>query len=120
MKGEYGKSEHGNFEVVKDMPVTHAYTVGPKHVTMAAEHHGGILAKEVMDKLPCAHPECRLKYDEHEFGLLVSCKAPLKPDDSKVNPELEAYLVSIKDEVEKNGYVGFAFIRAEDWNKVPV
>ena len=34
-------------------------------------------------------------------------------DVTKPNPELQAYLVSIKEECEKNGYAGFTFVKGD-------
>jgi hypothetical protein len=55
-----------------------------------------------------------LKYKEHEQALLVECKIDLKDENGEVNPELHAYLKSQVDEATRNGYAGFAFVRAKN------
>lgn len=51
----------------------------------------------------------KLSYDAHEQALLVGCLKELKNDEGNADPELHEYLLNIKIECEKNGYVGFAF-----------
>jgi hypothetical protein len=48
-----------------------------------------------------------LTLEEHKQALVVECKAEINP----TPPELQEWLSSIKDEAERNGYVGFAFTK---------
>lgn len=43
----------------------HPYMIGPKHVSYASEHFGGILDERTVNKIKCDHPGCNLLYDEH-------------------------------------------------------
>lgn len=114
IRGEYEQSEHGNFKVIDTIGVPHPYMIGPKHVTHAADHFGGLLSKEAIEDgekrgIHCAQWGCKLSYEKHETALLIGCLQEIKGENNKVNPELHAYLLKIKDECEKNGYAGFAF-----------
>jgi len=118
-KGEYGKSEHGNFEVYDAIPTTHAFCVTAKHVAYAADHHSGILSEDAIEQsgFPCGVKGCNLGVREHKFALLILCRAEIAdPATSKAVPELHEYLLKIKEECEKNGYVGFAFMKSEDFH----
>lgn len=92
------------FEVVDAIGVPHAYTIGPRHVVHASDYCGGMLGEDTMRAVQCAHPGCRLPYDRHEHALLVRCKV----DDKE---KLRAYLLSIKEQAEKDGFVGFTLLR---------
>ncbi len=113
MKGEYGQSEHGNFKVVDTIGTPHPYCITPKHVAYAANNHNGMLNEAAIEGAEqygahCGVRGCQLPYNKHEQALLVNCKKDFNEGD-KINPELQAYLLAIKDECERNGYAGFAF-----------
>ncbi len=116
MKGSYGKSASGNFEVVDVIGVPHPYMITAKHVAHASDR-GGILNPDAVESAEshgarCGQRGCTLSYKEHEQALLVNCKIDIKGEDGKASPELHQYLLGIKDEATKNGYAGFAFKRA--------
>jgi hypothetical protein len=118
-KGEYGESAQGNFKVVDTIPTTHAFCVTPKHIAYAADHHHGILDEYVIERsgAPCGVKGCNLAFNDHKFALLISCRREISdPKTQQAVPELHEYLCNIKDECEKNGYVGFAFVKSEDFN----
>ena len=116
----YPKTEH--FSVVDTIGVPHPYCITPKHVAYASDHCHGMLGKEAIigaEKAGACCDICKkaqragkipriLKYDEHEQALLIECKVDIKTHQK----EAHAYLVSIKDQCEKDGYAGFAFKRA--------
>ena len=117
IKGNYGKSENGNFEVTDSIGVPHPYVIGPEHVAYASDNHGGMLWTTAIiegEKLgiTCKAKGCNLIYSQHEQALLVTCRADLHDaeDMKKTNPELQAYLLKIKEEAEANNYAGFAFL----------
>ena len=118
MKGTYGQSQDGNFAVKDTIGVPHPYCITHKHVARAADHHGGMLNAAAIEDAEqrgahCGTRGCQLKYNQHEQALLVECRTELKDNTGKVNPELHAYLLAIKDEATKNGYAGFSFVRAK-------
>jgi hypothetical protein len=118
LKARYGKSSAGNFEVIDTIGVPHPYTIGPKHVAHAADHHGGILGQHAIETgerngIRCQHRGCTLSYAEHKQALLVECNAPLQVEENgeKVTaPELRAYLMKCKPLCEEDKYEGFAFL----------
>ena len=103
----YPKTEQ--FEVIDTIGVPHTFTIGTKHVAHAADHFSGILETEAIESLEknhgssCVHPGCQLMYKQHEQALLVRCKV-------KDQEPLRAYLMSIKDQCEKDGYAGFTLL----------
>lgn len=109
--GAFGKSVGGNFEVTNIIGVPHPFVVGSKHVSYAADHCGGMLGEEVMEKIPCCH--CKKKYSEHGIALVVSCHRP-----TAKNAELQGYLISIKDRAEAEGFVGFVFVKSDKFKDI--
>lgn len=109
---KYGVSEQGNFSIKDKIGVPHPYCITPKHVAVAADHHGGILGESAIEDAEsrgarCGMRGCTLTYKEHEQALLVACKVEI--EESK--EELQDYLISIKEQAEKDGYAGFAFMK---------
>ena len=112
VKGAYPPSPGGNFRIKDTIGVPHPYCIGPKHVGVAADHHGGMLTKEsIIDAerrgAKCGICKGKLQYAEHETALLVGCKVEIK----SAEPELRDWLKGIVDEATKNGYAGFAFMK---------
>ena len=116
--GAQGAVRVEHFEITDTIGVPHPYCITPKHVTEAADHWGGRLGEEAIKATErkhgrsCGMRGCNLDYEEHEQALVVSCRAPLKGADGATNPELHQMLLANKDECEKNGYAGFAFVKA--------
>lgn len=113
----YGQSEWGNFSVTQTIGVPHPYCITPMHVAVASKHHGGILNEAAIKDCERNYGKCgichgKLKYEQHETALLVSCKKDIKGDDGKAVPELHKYLLSIKEKCEADGFAGFAFMDA--------
>ena len=117
INGEYGVSEHGNFSIKDTIGIPHPYCITPMHLKHSegmyldiprAESRGAVcdICKKAVNK---GKQDKILTFDEHEQALLVECKAPIDPMPS----ELHDWLLSIKDEAEKNGYAGFAFLKSE-------
>lgn len=88
----------------------HPFMIGPKHVAMAADHYGGVLGPEVLERVPCADRSfgqtCRLSPAEHKSDKVGFIK--LTRDCTKA--ELQAWLVSIKPWLESEKIDGVAFI----------
>lgn len=102
-KGNYGKSENENFEVIDTIGVPHPFCITPRHVAYASDHYGGILDKKTLSKHPCGMKGCSLTYEMHETALVIACY-------KEFNDELKSYLLKIKDEAVANNYAGFAFL----------
>lgn len=107
------KSEHGNFTVIDTIGVPHPYCITPRHVVYASDHHCGMLTADSIREAEENGAQCgickgKLLYDEHETALLVSCKKDIEADEEAKN-ELHKYLLKLKDQAEKDNYVGFAF-----------
>jgi hypothetical protein len=109
IKGTYPAHE---FFYVKDtIGVPHPYCITPKHVEIAADQFCGMLGKTAMEAAEkqgarCGVRGCNLSWDKHEQALLIGCKKDIKENEET----LRTWLLSIKDETEKNGYAGFAFL----------
>lgn len=113
----YGISEKGNFFVRETIGVPHPYMIMPGHVAEAADHHGGMLGESAIEsaekrRVFCGICKGKLKFHEHESALLVEAKKELQVEPGKADPELHAYLLSIKDKAEEDSFAGFAFVRA--------
>lgn len=59
----------------------------------------------------CGICKGKLAFKDHKQALPVGCKAELTDAEGKTNPELHAWLLSIKDKAEAENYEGFAFVR---------
>ena len=106
---DYPVSEHGNFFVKYTIGVLHPYCFGPRHVQAAEDHHGGILDETAIKD---AEAHGALAYEQHETVLLIGCKVEIKDEKGMATPELHQFLLAIKAQCEKDGYAGFAFVKA--------
>ena len=100
---QYEKYDTEFFSVRDTMGVPHPFTIGTKHVCHASDHHGGRLGEETCKIIPCAMRGCQLSYEEHETALAINCK-------NKDNELLQKYLLSIKEQCEKDKYAGFVLV----------
>ncbi|MFA5401259.1 MAG: hypothetical protein WC359_12500 [Dehalococcoidia bacterium] len=117
-KGTYPESANGNYKVVDTIGVPHPYCIGSKLVAFAADRHNGILGEAAIEDAERHGIHCEickekmgkpLSYAEHKQALVIESKVEIDPTPN----ELKEYLLSIKEEAEKNGYVGFAFKKYE-------
>lgn len=107
------------FKVVDTIGVPHPYCIGSKHVAHASDHFFGMLGREAIidaEKHGAVCDICRkigrkdglpiLSYDEHKQALLIEVR-----DRRGLNeiPELREYLLSIKEQTERDGFEGWAF-----------
>ncbi len=78
-------------EIQSINPKPHPYMVGLKHMKYAHDRnpHGmAVIDDQVLRKVQCAHPDCKLSYDEHtcDHVAAVYLKRDVK------GPELSAWL----------------------------
>jgi len=110
---ELNYPEAENFRVKDTIGVPHPYCITPGHVAYASDNWGGMLSKECIveaenkGKARCGVRNCNLSYEEHKQALLVEC-------DIEDNEKLKEYLLSIKDQADQEGYIGFAFIKSKE------
>jgi Fe-S cluster biosynthesis and repair protein YggX len=107
------------FKVVDTVGVPHPYCITPKHLSTGrmvldadaireAEKLGAVcdicakIARKAKDKSKI------LTYDQHEQALLVECK-DIDMNNEEDRKLLSEYLLSIKDQAERDGMAGFAF-----------
>ncbi len=116
IKGEYPASQDGNFSIMDTIGVPHPYCITPEHLEYCGSMYLDQTSIERAESKGARCDICKkavkagrqtevLTYSEHEQALLVECRVGIEP----VPPELHDWLLSIKDEAAKNGYVGFAF-----------
>lgn len=120
LEEKYGKSEDGNFYLSDTIVIPHPFCITERHVAHAANYFSGLLGKQAIQSaekigIRCGMKGCQLDYDQHEIALLVSCKVDYSDplDKEKMHPELHKWLLAIKDQIEKDGYSGFGFIKAK-------
>ena len=115
LKAQAGESSQGNFFIKDSIGVPHPYCLTPKHVEVAADHHGGMLGEAAIEHAERLGAKCgickgKLTWKQHEQAVLIGCKAELKDEGGTVNPELHQYLLKLKPLVEGH-YAGFAFLK---------
>ena len=89
----------------------HTFMIGPKHVTHAADNHGGMLGKETTNKIPCAMKGCDLMYDDHTKGDKVLF-LQLKRD--ATNDEANEIIQPLAEGLKADGIDGLTFIETEE------
>lgn len=120
---KYGASEQGNFVVVDSIGVPHPYCITPKHLLPDRMYLDAAAIRDAERTNGAKCDTCRLlvkggkqpkvlSYDEHEQGLLVSCKKDMKEvvdGREVVCAELREFLLSVKELAVVDGFAGFAF-----------
>jgi hypothetical protein len=115
LRAQGGESEHGHFYIKDSIGVPHPYCITPKHVAEASDHHCGMLNEAAIEAAERKGATCgicrgKLSYRQHEQAVLIGCRAALKDEGGKVNPELHQYLLKLKPLVEDGKhFAGFAF-----------
>lgn len=66
----------------------HPYTIGPKHVAYASDHHSGMLGEETLKKVPCAYSGCHLDYKDHKSEKVVFLSLLRNADSEEVRDTL--------------------------------
>ena len=100
------------FYVKDTLPEKHHYCITNKHIeysdTIILDIEGAEIKGAVCGTCQELHNKNYsykiMSYAEHKQILLIGCKA----DNDE---ELNKYLLSIKEQTEKDGYLGFAFIK---------
>ena len=87
----------------------HPFMIGVKHVSYAAEHNGGMLTQDIIDKIPCAQKGCNLSSKEHTCDTVLFVK--LAKNLTEV--ELRNELLKLKDSMIANSIDGVAFIESD-------
>ena len=110
---KYPSTDH--LRIKDTIGVPHPYCVTPKHVVEASDHFCGMLGKEAIRSAEqkgakCGVKGCSLSYEGHEHALLIEVN---HPGELKDVPGLQEFLLSIKEMTEKDGFVGFAFIKGD-------
>jgi len=102
---QYKQFDTEFFSVRDTMGVPHPFCVGTRHVAYAADHCGGMLGKEAIKAsgIDCAMKGCQLTFEQHEIALAINCK-------NKDNELLRTYLLSLKEQAEKDNYAGFVLV----------
>jgi hypothetical protein len=102
---QYEQFDTEFFSVRDTMGVPHPFCIGARHVAYASDNCGGMLGDSAIKAsgVPCQMKGCQLSYKEHETALAVNCK-------SKDNELLKNYLLSIKEQCEKDNYAGFVLV----------
>jgi hypothetical protein len=110
------------FSVIDTIPVPHPYCIGARHLAESksfyldieeaieeAERRGArcCTCKELFrkGKIPKV-----LTYKEHKQALLIEVRDP-EDRDLKEVPGLQEYLLSIKEQTEKDGFAGWTFVK---------
>lgn len=88
----------------------HPFTIGPKHITHAADHCGGILDERTLKEIPCAMNWCNLLYDEHTSDKV--CFLQLKR--SVNTDELQPVMLMMQSIIERNQVDGFVFVDTQE------
>jgi len=96
--------------------IPHPYCITDKHVIYASDHYSGMIGEAAINDLEkkkgkpcCGIKGCNLYYEEHKQALLIAVKSDKTLEELK--PELQIYLLSIKEMAEADGFAGFAFIQ---------
>jgi hypothetical protein len=84
----------------------HPFTIGPRHVVEASEHYGGILGKEVLEKIPCAVSGCGRSHSAHTSDLVIF----LEIIRDCANKDAAHVLFEMKKAMEADGIDGVCFM----------
>jgi len=68
----------------------HPVTIGTKHITYAADHCGGMLTQDVIEKIGCAHPKCKLPVSEHTSDTVLFLQLTRNLENKEAGKELFA------------------------------
>lgn len=82
----------------------HAFVIGAKHVTEAANRHGGMLTDAVLEKIPCA--QCHRPLSEHTYDTVVF----LKLKRNCTSKEFKEAVLAPMEELEKLGVAGLCLV----------
>ena len=101
----------------------HPYCITPKHVGVAADHHGGMLNEAAIEDAEsrgakCGIHGCQKKLREHEkMQVLVVVIPDDAPKDLNQIPGLGAWLTAIKPQMEAEGIKGVVVPRKSQFRE---
>lgn len=110
---EAGGPLHGLFVVKEIAGVNHKphpFTVGPRHVSYASDHNGGMLTEEVCRKIPCAASRCGIPYDQHTYETVLFLSLVRNIS----NKEAADALLAIKGDLIEDGIDGVSFVETPE------
>jgi len=89
----------------------HPFTVGPKHVTDAADNYEGLMGEETLQKIPCAiKGGCNLSYEDHKSDNILFLQLTRDASEIEVNGEL----IKIKEKLLELEINSIAFVDTEE------
>jgi hypothetical protein len=93
----------------------HPFCIGTAHVAYAADHCGGMLGREVMEKIPCKMGEghgkvCNLPADQHSFDVVLL----LQLIRNSTNDECSKVLKPLAPEMEADGIDGLTLVETPE------
>jgi hypothetical protein len=83
----------------------HQFTVGAKHQLAAEKENKGVMTEEILQRIPCEHLYCNMKYEEHTTEKTVVLQLTRDATSVEVNEEL----VKIKSLMQDNNVKSAAF-----------
>jgi len=84
----------------------HPFTIGPKHVAYASDHHHGMLGKEVCEKIGCAAKGCNRPFSSHSHDTVLFLKLKAHTTEDKVRRVLtNTQVVNIMTQSKIDGFV---------------
>ena len=84
------------------------FTIGPRHVALAADSYGGDLGYAVLEQVPCC--SCKRPYKEHTYDVVAFCILTR----GCTSQEVQAQLAPLEKEFTADHIDGFAFIETPD------
>lgn len=75
----------------------HQFVVGAKHTIAADKENNGILTEEILERIPCEHIGCNMKYEEHTSDKTLILQLTRDASSLEVNEELIKIKQSLVD-----------------------
>ena len=88
----------------------HQFTVGYKHQNAAQKENKGVMTEEILQRIPCEHLYCNLKYEEHTSEKKLILQLTRDATTVEVNEEL----IKIKPAMQENDVKSAAFADTEE------
>ena len=92
----------------------HPFTIGSKHVVYASDHNGGMLTQDVVEKIPCAHPNCRLSYHQHKSDTVGF----LQLQRNVTQGEAQTILKALVETIGESLVDGFTFVDTKEHYRI--
>lgn len=88
----------------------HPYTIGPKHIQHASDHSGGLLGEDTVQKIPCAHLNCKLSYAEHTSDKVMFLQLKRNTTDK----EMHEFMDNLSKTFVEDKIDGICFIETDE------